>query len=260
MARDRYVLPAASEAIRAAARLAGTASHLSAATIHKWPVAYQPQRPQVVVPRGRKVDPSRRRGIDVRWRTLEPGQLTRGCVTEQHQTVIDCAKDLPFAEALAVADSALRSGQVDPDRLVELALRLPTTGRTEALRVVNAADGRAANPFESVLRAIAIEVPGLDVEPQAWIEERGFRGRPDLVDRTRRIVLEADSFAWHGSRKALKRDCERYNALVIRGWRVLRFSWEHVMGDPGYVRDCLVALVEGLPERTALPPTLLWTA
>jgi very-short-patch-repair endonuclease len=93
-----------------------------------------------------------------------------------------------------------------------------------------------------------------------WIEERGFRGRPDLVDRSRRIVIEAESFEFHGKRKALKRDCERYTGLVVRGWRVVRFAWEHVMFEPDYVQDCLVALVDGLPERATLPPTLLYTA
>ena len=50
---------------------------------------------------------------------------------------------------------------------------------------------------------------------------------------------------------------ERYNGLVIRGWRVIRFSWEHVMFEQDYVRDCLVALVEGPFQRATLPPTLL---
>lgn len=98
------------------------------------------------------------------------------------------------------------------------------------------ADARADNPFESVLRAIALGVPDLSVEPQVWIE--GI-GRPDLVDVARRLVLEADSFEFHGRRAALTHDCERYNALVADGWRVLRFAWEHVMFQPAYVRGVL---------------------
>jgi very-short-patch-repair endonuclease len=173
--------------------------------------------------------------------------------------VIDCAKDLPFREALAIADSALRHGDVDHDELIKLATALPSTGRTQALEVVEAASPLADNPFESMLRGVALRVPGLEVEPQVWILERGWRGRPDLVDRRRRIVIEAESFEFHGRRKALTRDCERYTGLVVRGWRVVRFSWEHVMFEPDYVHDCLVALVDGLPERAALPPTLLYT-
>ena len=48
--------------------------------------------------------------------------------------------------------------------------------------------------------------------------------------------LEADSFTWHGSRAALARDAARYDRLVAAGWRVLRFSYEAVMGEPEWVR------------------------
>jgi very-short-patch-repair endonuclease len=52
-------------------------------------------------------------------------------------------------------------------------------------------------------------------------------------------VVEADSFEWHGNRASVRRDCRRYNALAIRGWIVLRFSWEDVMFQPQYVRQTL---------------------
>ena len=91
-----------------------------------------------------------------------------------------------------------------------------------------------------MLRAIALDVPGLDVRPQVWV---GRIGRPDLLDRRLRIVVEAESFEFHGQRRRLKRDCERYNALVIDGWAVIRFSWEHVMLEPEYVAGTLRALV-----------------
>ena len=257
--RNRYALPTASAGLRAAGKVSGLVSHRSAAALHGWEIAFQPDRPEVVVPRNRNVEPRRRAGMQLRWRVVHPDEHD-GRVTGHYRTVLDCARDLPFAEALAIADSALRHGDIDKDRLIELALQVPTTGRQKALRVATAADARAANPFESVLRAIALSVPGLRVEPQVLLQERGFSGRPDLVDRHLRLVLEADSFAWHGSRKALKRDCERYNALVIRRWFVLRFSYEHVMFEPDYVRDVLVWFVEGPCERAALPPTLLYTA
>ena len=57
------------------------------------------------------------------------------------------------------------------------------------------------------------------------------------------VVLEADSFEWHGGRADLKRDARRYNAFIVHGWLVLRFAWEDVMFDAAYVRDVLTALV-----------------
>jgi very-short-patch-repair endonuclease len=108
-------------------------------------------------------------------------------------------------------------------------------------RVLGRADGRAANPFESVLRHLALDVPGLRLVPQRVVIGTRQTVRPDLVDDDLRIVVEADSFEWHGGRADLRRDACRYNLLVVDGWLVLRFSWEDVMFDPDHVRDVLTA-------------------
>jgi len=115
-------------------------------------------------------------------------------------------------------------------------------------KVAAHADSRAANPFESVLRALAIE-EGLAVQPQLKLDLSGMRVRPDLTDEQRNLILEADSFEWHGHRASLRRDCRRYNAMVLAGWRVIRFAWEDVMHDQEYVRTVLRALARP-PGRT----------
>ena len=122
-------------------------------------------------------------------------------------------------------------------------------------RVARCASPLAANPFESVLRAIALDVPGLSVEPQVTIRESDILVRPDLVDERLRIVLEADSFEWHGGRAALSADARRYDLLVVNGWLVLRFSYEHVMTQPDFVARVLVAAVSRAARmREVVPP------
>ncbi len=236
LARGVYALPTA-EAGRAAARLHGVRSHLSAAAHWGWEVKWPEQQPHVTVPRGRNLDPGRRRGVRVHWRATKAGEVCDG-VTGPLRTVLDCARDLPRDEALAVADSALRHGDVAPDELRAAATGL--TGRNAArVRWVAAyTDGRAANPFESVLRCLAIEA-GLDVVPQHPVAAGGLVLHPDLVDVRRRLVLEADSWTWHAERDAHDRDCWRYNALVLAGWTVLRFTWDQVMRRTAEVRHAL---------------------
>lgn len=112
----------------------------------------------------------------------------------------------------------------------------------------------AANPFESVARAIALDVPGLQVTPQVTIRESGLVARCDLVDERLRIVIEADSFEWHGGRAALARDARRYNLLTVNGWIVLRFAWEQVMHEPAFVREVLVAAVALAELMNQRPP------
>ena len=101
-------------------------------------------------------------------------------------------------------------------------------------------DGRAANPFESVLRAIAMEVSGLHVEPQQWV---GRVGRVDLLCVRNNLVIEADSWEFHGERAAFVKDVRRYTAFAALGFAVVRFTWEEVMFEQDYVRDVLTTMV-----------------
>ena len=250
-ARGRYALPGADEALRQANRLSGVLCLDSAARHWGWKLKHQPLLASVAVPRNRKLSQERRAGAHVVYLDLADDEI-HGLATAPVRTVMDCASRMPFDEALAVADSALRAGDVAQDELLQAAERMPDRYRARCLRVAREADGRAANPFESVLRAVALDVPGLAVEPQPTIP--GI-GRPDLADPRLRLVVEAESFEFHGRRRLLMRDCERYNAFVVGGWVVVRFAWEHVMFEPGYVDQVLravVVLLSGRPRERAL--------
>ena len=245
IARGRYALPLADEARIAAARAGGVLCLTSAALHHGWAVKNVPDRPHVMVSRGQRVD----RADRSRWLhfgELDADDVQEG-VTNQEVTLAHCLRRLPFDEALAIADSAMRSG-VPRSMLLRVAETASGPGSAQMRRVARLASPKAANPFESVLRAIAADVPGLAVQPQVPIREPDIVARPDLVDQRLRIVLEADSFEWHGGRSQLSADARRYNLLVVNGWWVLRFSYEHVMLQPDFVRQVLIAMV-ALAER-----------
>ena len=242
--RGRYGLPGLDRDRAAATGLDGVLDRLSAAQAWGWGVKLPPERPQVLVPRGRNVEQRRRRGVDLRWGVPTPQERRHG-VTGRVQTVLDCARFLTADAALAVADSALRDGVTQTELRLACG-RLPRTGRSRAFAVVEMADARAANPFESVLRAVVSDIRGAAFEPQVWI---GSIGRPDLVDRARRLVLEADSFQFHADAASLDRDMERYNGFVGAGHLVLRFGWKHAMFRQDYVRG-MVAGVLATRERS----------
>jgi very-short-patch-repair endonuclease len=238
----RYSLPGADEDRRAANRLTGVLCLQSAARQHGWKVKLQPDEPVIAVPRNRKLAPERRSGVRILYVDL-PVEHVHGIVTSPAYTVLQCAARLPFDEALAIADSACRAGDVNSTQLVALAQTMPLRYRQRCLDVARAADGQAANPFESVARATSLDVPGLRLRPQVWIDSIG---RCDLGDAGLRLAVECESFEFHGRRRMLKRDCERYNAFVACGWLVVRFSYEHVMFEPDYVRRVLVDVVRVL--------------
>ncbi len=247
VAGRHYTSPEVDAARAEAASVSGVLCLRSAALARGWAVLTTPPRAEVCVPRKRKVAAPAQRRLALRWVDLGPDDVD-GDRTSPDRTLADCLRTLPFAEALAVADSALREGY-PPARLHSLARDLRGPGAARARRVAALGDGRAANPFESALRAVCLEVVGLDVVPQVTIRDPHLLGRPDLTDVRLKVVLEADSFEWHGDRAALHRDANRYNALVAAGWLVLRFSWEEVMFHPERVRAVLEAVVAARTEQ-----------
>lgn len=238
--RARFALPSVAASLGVAHGLSGVLSHLSAARFWGWEVKSRPDVVDVVVPRNRAI--ARRPGL--RRRDLPSCDVTDPGVTTPLRTVLDVATDHAFDEAVAVADSALRSRLVTHDELIAAAVSSAGRGHARRLEVVTAADPRADNPFESVLRALAIEA-GLSVVPQVPLFTGSRWVRPDLLDESRALALEAESFTWHGARAQLARDCTKYNALALMGLTVVRFAWEQVFLGPAYTRAVLRACADG---------------
>lgn len=232
VSRSRYALPGGDEARRVAVEVGGHLRLLSAAAHWGWETKWPARFPHVVSP----TTPDTPVDGDLLCATLPRGDLD-GWATSKVRTVLDCAADLPFDEALAVADSALRHGDVTSE---ELRRALAPDAAPSMRRVIAHATPLAANPFESVLRAILVEA-GLGMVPQWATTIEGITYHPDLADPLRGIVVEADSWTHHATKAAHERDCLRYNAMVVGGWTVLRFTWEQVMFSPRQV----VATVRG---------------
>ncbi|WP_162803024.1 DUF559 domain-containing protein [Ornithinimicrobium avium] len=235
----RYRLATLDTQLDVAIGLTATLSHRSAALHHALEVATAPELPEITVRRNRRLSRDQQRRASTTWRDL-PASAVAASVTPPAQTVLDCARDLPFQESLAVADSALRHGLVDLDQLRGRAARVRGHGAARARRVAAAASPLAANPFESSLRAIALD-SGLDVQPQIQVTDHGLFALVDLADQGRRLVIEADSYEHHGNRRGFRKDVRRYTELAVFGWTVLRFTWEDVMLQPDYVRWALTS-------------------
>ncbi|WP_164775162.1 type IV toxin-antitoxin system AbiEi family antitoxin domain-containing protein [Nocardioides pantholopis] len=188
--RGLYCLPEVDDAARVAGLLGGVVSHTSAALHHGWGVKTLPERPHVSVSRGRRLG-ARGRAGHVHRAELRRHEVDDG-VTTPARTLLDCLRQLPFDEALAVADSALRESGCH-QLLRDVADRARGPGSRNVRAVAEQATGLAANPFESVLRAICLTVPGLVVRPQVTIGDGDFHARADLVDERLRIVCEAPS-------------------------------------------------------------------
>ncbi|MGE9781634.1 type IV toxin-antitoxin system AbiEi family antitoxin domain-containing protein [Janibacter sp. G368] len=236
--RGVYGLPLDGDHHRAA-ELGVHLSHRSAALHHGLGVLHAPTRPEMVTRRDRGI--STPEDVALRFRPLTPDDLGVR-VTTPLRTVVDCARDLDLPEALAVADSALRSRLVSPRQLKDA--DLPRTGRAAARRVLDLASAKAVNPFESGLRGLAVQADDRGWVPQVPITLRDGRTlHADVGDPVTRVALEADNHEFHKKREDVRRDCWRYDEMILAGWVVLRFAWEHVMFKPDWVREVIAWVV-----------------
>ena len=180
---------------------------LDAATLRRFT-----SRPQirVALARGRIVRDGRGRyalpGADEDLRTANglSGVLCLDSAARQHGWKL---KHQPTSPAVAVP----RNRKVAPERRTGVRVVYVDLDPADVVGMVTGplrtvTDCAARLPFDE-----ALAIPGI--------------GRPDLVDRVLRLVVEAESFEFHGKRRMLKHDCERYNAFVVDGWLVVRFAW-----------------------------------
>lgn len=238
--RDLVSLPPDHAAQAVAIAVGGIVSHTSAARSYGWAVLELPELPIVTIGPRVEAPEDAKKAAEIVVRRVPRCELD-GLRTTPVRTVLDCARDLSFAAALTVADSALRAGAVTHDELLAAVDRVPRRQRERVRHLVAHADGRSANPFESELRAHCIEV-GLDVVTQWQIKADGLTLHPDLANPELGIAVEAESWAHHGEkREDFVNDIVRYNALTNAGWMVLRFTWEQVRFNPRYVRTTLRA-------------------
>ena len=110
-------------------------------------------------------------------------------------------------------------------------------------RALALVDARSGSVLESLLRVLlhlhGVRAPSTQVLVRA--RHGGWIGRVDFAWCDVGLVVEADGFAFHADRRRYRDDRRRGNALVLAGWRLLRFSWEDVVHDPDQVVACVRA-------------------
>jgi hypothetical protein len=184
-ARGLYSLPDADEGLRLASKYGGVLALTSAALRHGWAVKTVPDKPHIMVSRGRKLR-GQASDVHIHFAELASADVCDQVTTEP-VTLAHCLRRLPFADALAVADSALREG-FGRQSLCNLTDSMRGPGSRQAQRVAVLASPRVANPFESGLHAIAEGVPGLHVRPQVRIDDAALVVRPDPGPGVRRTA------------------------------------------------------------------------
>jgi very-short-patch-repair endonuclease len=232
-------------------------SHRSAARLHGFSGFEDAEWVEVSTTTG-----ARAKGVLVhRMSELPRAEVTtvRGIpVTREARTLLDLCDVAPERLVAKALDDALRRRLVRYQLLD--GLLQGRSARRKGSRIMRALlaerapeDVRAASDFESrflrLLRRRKLPQPEkINVD---LVDERGeFLARPDFMYGTCRVVIFLDGRAFHLGVVEFEKDRRQTNALVARGWTVLRYTWNRVVNE----EDDVVAEIRTVLERTGSRP------
>lgn len=145
------------------------------------------------------------------------------------------ARCLPSADGLAVWESALRKGVVEPATLA--AIRWRSSRAREFARV---ATFLSDSGLETHFRELMLTI-GVLLRQQVRID-----GHPVDALIGDRLAVQIDGFAFHSSPADRRRDLRQDARLVLRGYTVLRFDYVQILFEPDYVIDTVrLAMAQG---------------
>jgi hypothetical protein len=221
-------------------------SHLSAARIHGLGVVGREPAPTIQITRapGDRGSRKARPGVLVHIAALPGDHVVsyRGVpLTSVPRTVIDLARALPFAEGVAVADSALHARLTSKSALAAVIADCPRWPGLQRAREVTAfSDARSESVLESLSRA-AFHQAGLPPpDLQVWVGDDGeIIGRADFLWRRYNTIGEADGALKYQTPARARAQLERDARLRAAGYEVVHFTWAQITRVPAQVVDAI---------------------
>jgi very-short-patch-repair endonuclease len=182
---------------------------------------FAPEIVEVTVPRDS--NGRRKAGSRVRRRDLAAADVvvSRGLrMTALPLTVVEAAVHRRGGGTLM--DWALQRGHVDLRALWQAHLRNKGRYGSPAARLLlHAADDGARSAAE---RKLVRLLRGAGIS--GWTTNYAIGGyKVDVAFPAGRVAIEVDGLAYHSDSDDFHRDRARQNAIVLRGWQVLRFTW-----------------------------------
>ena len=187
-----------------------------------------------------------RPGLKIRRVRAMPHSDTRTIksipATNSHRTIVDLSTVLEHEALERVLDDCLFRGLAELGRIQARLEVLGGPGRpsTRTLRELLDVRGNQLampltvleNKFLEVLRKGGLDEP----ENQVPVESDANKTwRLDFAYPHHKVLIEVDGRRFHAARRRQKNDMRRDNVMNVRGWTVLRFTWEDVVTEPEYV-------------------------
>lgn len=166
--------------------------------------------------------------------TITPDEVTRLpgtsiMVTTVARTLQDCARSMPFREAVVLTDSIMRRGLMEPRKVTEILLNLTGYGGSAGSILVQAVDASSESAGESLTRCLLMEhrLPSPVMQYPISCEGRNYR--VDFAWPEARLILEFDGeqkYVDHPGRD--RYEAARDRALARAGWTVVHLTWADI--------------------------------
>jgi hypothetical protein len=169
-------------------------------------------------------------------------------VTSAVRTAVDIARSSSFEAGLAAVDSALRGGADKAELVAAIDFCRAWAGARRASRAVAEADGRAANPGESLSRALLVTAGLAPTDLQVEIRDgRGLVGYADFSWLPLKVLGEFDGRGKYGAEAGAAADVVwaekiREDRLRALGYTVVRWTWSDLLNRGPWLARVRLAL------------------
>jgi hypothetical protein len=158
-------------------------------------------------------------------------------LTSVPRTAIDLARSLPFAQGVAVVDSALHARLTSKGELAAVIAECPRWPGLQRAREVTAfSDARSESVLESLSRAVFRQagLPPPDLQVQVG-DDGEIIGRVDFLWRRYNTIGEADGALKYETPARARTQLEPDARLRAAGYEVVHFTWPQITRAPAQV-------------------------
>lgn len=154
-------------------------------------------------------------------------------------------------DMIKALEGAMRDG-VSPTWIRQVAAQYERPGRTEARRLITALDqrldGRLPRSWFQRLASRVLAEGGIEtVDEYPILEGRRLLAELDLAIPELKVGIECQSWQWHATPTAQRRDAARKRALRRLGWEIVDLWWSDIERIDDVLATVLVIIAERRP-------------
>ena len=159
-------------------------------------------------------------------------------VTSVARTLLDLGSVVSARQVERAFDQADVAGVLDIAEIGRVLHEGRSRPGARTLQAVAARDAAGSTLTESRLEELLLAIVRRARLPEPVCQYRVLEYRADFCWPAVRLVVEADGPS-HDTPTGRLHDARRDVRLQNAGWRVLRFPWREIVGDPGYIADAI---------------------